>query len=175
MGDSLTHYGIKGMHWGVRRFQNKDGTLTAAGKRRARGAVGGQAESMDDAELKAKVSRMNLEKQYNKLSSEQAPTQLETAKKVVDQTTDLVRQTRKMMPDAKAKMKLDDMSDKELRDAINRELLERQYSDLFSRPENVRQGQARVNQILETAGSILAIGGTALNIALAIKKLKEGG
>lgn len=28
------HHGIKGMRWGVRRFQNKDGTLTAAGKKR---------------------------------------------------------------------------------------------------------------------------------------------
>ena len=31
----LTHHGITGMKWGVRRYQNKDGTLTPAGKRRA--------------------------------------------------------------------------------------------------------------------------------------------
>ena len=30
----LQHYGVKGMKWGVRRYQNKDGTLTAAGKKR---------------------------------------------------------------------------------------------------------------------------------------------
>ena len=30
----LQHFGIKGMKWGVRRFQNEDGTLTPAGKRR---------------------------------------------------------------------------------------------------------------------------------------------
>lgn len=30
--DYLEHYGIKGQKWGVRRFQNEDGTLTAAGK-----------------------------------------------------------------------------------------------------------------------------------------------
>lgn len=31
---SLYHHGIKGQHWGVRRYQNEDGTLTSAGKAR---------------------------------------------------------------------------------------------------------------------------------------------
>lgn len=34
--DSLSHHGIEGQKWGIRRFQNKDGTLTAEGKERYR-------------------------------------------------------------------------------------------------------------------------------------------
>ena len=34
--DCLTHHGIRGQKWGIRRFQNKDGTLTAAGKKRVK-------------------------------------------------------------------------------------------------------------------------------------------
>lgn len=32
--NELYHHGIKGMKWGVRRYQNEDGSLTNAGKRR---------------------------------------------------------------------------------------------------------------------------------------------
>ena len=32
--DELYHHGIKGQRWGVRRYQNEDGSLTAEGKKR---------------------------------------------------------------------------------------------------------------------------------------------
>lgn len=32
--EELYHHGVKGMKWGVRRYQNKDGSLTPSGKKR---------------------------------------------------------------------------------------------------------------------------------------------
>ena len=32
--NELYYHGIKGIHWGIRRFQNPDGTLTSAGRGR---------------------------------------------------------------------------------------------------------------------------------------------
>lgn len=49
----LEHYGVLGMKWGIRRYQNADGTLTAAGKKRYAGATQEQIETSE--RRKAKV------------------------------------------------------------------------------------------------------------------------
>lgn len=48
----LQHYGILGMKWGVRRFQNKDGTLTAKGKKRYDSDPSNDDESSKTSEKK---------------------------------------------------------------------------------------------------------------------------
>lgn len=85
MSNSLYHFGIKGMKWGIRRYQNKDGSLTAAGKKRYNEGELSPSEKttsstgsnrsrsiseLSDTELRTRINRLNLEKQYRQLLSE---------------------------------------------------------------------------------------------------------
>ena len=69
MADIIVHYGVKGMKWGVRRYQNKDGSLTPAGKARERT----KNEKRSRSELSRNRRTANLEeltKQINRLETE---------------------------------------------------------------------------------------------------------
>ena len=74
---------------------------------------------------------------------------------------------------SRPRMNLNDMSDKELNDKINREILERRYNDLFSSPTKEEIGRQKVSTILSTAGTIAGVASSALGIALLIKQLKD--
>jgi hypothetical protein len=97
----LEHHGIKGQKWGVRRYQNEDGSLTNAGQKRymketqKKNIIGTYAKKafnkvkdktgdfiddrldrlmpsrMSDQELREKINRLSMEKQYRQLLAEE--------------------------------------------------------------------------------------------------------
>ena len=73
MYDELYHHGIKGMHWGVRRYQNSDGTLTNAGKRRERRD---QARADREARRDAKRERKRAYKNRSLMSEKELDNQI---------------------------------------------------------------------------------------------------
>lgn len=264
-GEELQHHGVKGMRWGVRRYQNEDGSYTSAGKARyAKKAVTqmrnlsqqiqqidaarrkamerenrvkryyellakpdprvtGRVEydppkvpnygktndyelpkmpenvrsvygqdplrkdgatkkkninDMTDDELLKDNRRRALENQYKK--NHQAPkSKVQSAKEAVDQTQKAVTQMRDLSRQMEAARRrttpvdLSEYSDDELRKAINRKNLERQYNDLFKDQDTISSGQAKVDRVLSYAGTGLALTSTALGIAVAVKQLSD--
>lgn len=78
----LAHYGIKGQKWGIRRYQNEDGSYTDLG-RRLRNAVARpksesstwkakDAGSLSDDELRRRLTRLQQEKQYKEMTASRA-------------------------------------------------------------------------------------------------------
>ncbi|GHU55274.1 hypothetical protein FACS1894132_11140 [Clostridia bacterium] len=78
--NTLTHHGILGMKWGVRRFQNKDGSLTNAGKKRYIGKdikyLQKQYGKVEDALTYGKHSNKKINSKIEK--------QLEDIEKLID-------------------------------------------------------------------------------------------
>lgn len=78
----LYHHGIKGMKWGVRRFQNKNGSLTNAGKKRYN-EEDGSSRKNPIQKHKDKLIQKYIEKGYSKSAAEVAAKQRMRAELVV--------------------------------------------------------------------------------------------
>ncbi len=118
--DTLQHYGVLGMKWGIRRYQNKDGSLTPAGKKKAtklkerytqltgkrmrRNPVKSTTSTktsskskrktvseMSDDELKARIDRLTLERRFNELSPKQVSRGAAFKKALSDTAVGIIR------------------------------------------------------------------------------------
>lgn len=159
----LYHFGTLGMRWGVRRYENPDGTLTEAGKRRYNREV----ESNKHNRKKKTKEEMQDPNRWVREDRTNAKNLADAGSQFTRSALDLERN----LNIKKKRMDLSSMTDKEMRDRINREYLERQYDDLFNQ-QKVSRGREHVKEALAITGSSLGVVSSALGIALSIQALR---
>lgn len=161
--DELYHYGTRGMKWGIRRYQNKDGSLTPAGKKRYNAEM-----SKLKAEEKVLKNRQKTQAKFDKL--DQKRKEIDDLKKGKISSTSSSSETK---PKGKS---IKDMSDDELQAYINRSNLEKQYKQAVrdQNPEKVSKGRQFVMDVLEQSGKNVATQVATYAMGKAANKVLEG-
>lgn len=157
--NTLYHHGIKGMRWGIRRYQNPDGTLTAKGKKR----YSAEMEKLKKEETILKNKQRTQAKVDRLIKKRQ---EIDDLKKKVSGKTDEVSKKTKTLVSNKPKS-IKEMTDEELIAKINRLRLEKTLSELT--PKETSKGEKFVNKVLMPAGE-KAVNSAVDGLKEAIKK-----
>ena len=163
--DNLLHSGVKGMEWGRRLYQNKDGSLTALGKQRygtkgnyekvqaAKRAASpeklkaAKARAKAQARTEAEIEKYKKKKEEavnGKTTDEKAPKE----KKTIMSVSKEKQNTSNVIRDKRAVKK---MSDAELDAALSRLQKEQKYKDMID-GENIKKGKEALSDALRNSG-----------------------
>ena len=164
MSSELQHWGIKGQKWGVRRYQNSDGSLTPAGIKRYRDEAG------------------DIERRLNTNKREMTADDYQNAIKKTKSVGEGIDSVRKFNDDGKKlkdpamerriRKSTEQMSDKELQQRVQRLNMEDNYTRMMMHREHLQQGEDYVNKMLDVSATVVRGATTALTIALLIKQMK---
>lgn len=182
----LVHSRTKGSKNGVRRFQNPDGTGTPLGLERRRNEykrskglntyVAGKVAARE-LHNEAKRTIVVNDEAIRVIPKERGSSSINANElaKSINSTKDVVNNARsKRAADKRVKEKVTaleeakTMTDKELRDRLNRLNLENNYVNAISQ-QSVNNGSDTVDKILYYTGAVLGIAGAAVSIYAAVK------
>lgn len=163
----LVHHGIKGQKWYVRRYQNKDGSLTPLGKRRALKIQDGYTKLSNgskhkyengDLTYKGRKKALRYKEEYAKVTV--------TGGKQLRKFASVKKSSETTKP-----KNISEMSDDEIRSKINRIKLENELRSLT--PKHISTGQKFVNAVKDSAAKVARDKGTKIIGDYIEKKLKK--
>ena len=153
MDNELYHHGVKGQKWGVRRFQNKDGSLTLAGKKRALKMQNKYTELSNDKRYRDKHGNLTYAGRKKELKMKEKYSEL-TGK-------DLRKFTpRTNASTADKSQRISEMTNAEIQAKIDRIRLENTLKSLT--PAQTSRGEKFINDLKDTALSMIKDKGTRL-------------
>lgn len=136
----LAHYGIQGMRWGIRRFQDEDGRLTEEGKKRYGETKSDTKNILEKAKVDRDKARLNYEKKASRLLF----------------TTDIAvhRAKKKLYKAEKKLMKIQDIYNKRPDDEAIEELTNKaQLSKPDKRDEDLKKDYDRIKNEIKKNGA----------------------
>ena len=166
----LYHHGVKGMKWGVRRYQNEDGSLTERGRKKY-----GSEPELEAAMEEKKAKRKKAAKVAEATNEAIDPTK-KALKQVNDIEKERSRKKQEKYNEAVKEKVLDDakkMTDDELRAAVNRLNMEERYTQVIASREQVDLGKSRAEKYMDRTMTALTLTSTALSIGLMIRELSK--
>lgn len=159
----LEHHGILGQKWGIRRFQNKDGSLTNAGRKRY-GVDGSDSRikfktsfEKKKAKLAEKERKMTereeIQRRKNALKERQEKLKNSKKSESTKRNEDQQDRRKQQLDNERERNRrsVKDMTDDELRAVINRMKLEKEYREAIKTPEK-KTGAQVIGDILIRSG-----------------------
>ena len=166
--NELYHHGVKGQKWGVRRYQNADGSLTSAGKRRALSMQNKYTEFSNDKKYRDKDGNLTYAGRKKALRMKEKYSELTGGKQLRKFQDVGTKQTTNQKVDYKSK-KIKDMSDDELRERINRLNLEKEYNETLKKTNSYSRGKRFIDKFKDSTVDKIADNVAADLVAQALK------